>query len=227
MKKVIAISGGTSGLGYATAKKLSPKNKVIILSPREAKLKRAARVLKCDYELCDVTDYQSIKTAIKNILKKHKRIDVLINNAGVWIEGELGNNKPEEIKRVIDVNVTGLMLLAREVIASMKKNKKGTIINIASQAAFFRREERVVYYASKYAVDGFSKCLQAELSKYNIRVIGFYPGYMNTPLFSAYSRKRDYSLALNPKYMAEVLEYLINSKEFLQFPEVGMKHLKA
>ena len=92
MSKVIVITGGSEGLGKAIAKRLIKDNKVIIISNNEEKLKKTATEIQCDYVVCDVTNYKQIENAIETIFKKYINIDVLINNAGVWLEGDLTEN---------------------------------------------------------------------------------------------------------------------------------------
>src|SRR5690606_16513698 len=107
MNKVVVISGGTDGLGRAIAETLSKKNKVVILSPTEEKLKKVSKKIGCEYEVCDVSDYIQIEMAVKNIVDKYETVDVLINNAALWIQGELDDNDPDYIKQVIEVNTLG------------------------------------------------------------------------------------------------------------------------
>src|SRR3989344_124527 len=104
MKKVIVITGGNSGLGKATAKILTKKNQVIILGRNEETVKVAAKNLKCAGLVCDVTDAEQIKKTIKEIVGKYKRIDCLVNCAGVYISGPLEENDPARIKDLFLVN---------------------------------------------------------------------------------------------------------------------------
>ena len=97
-KRVIAITGGNSGLGKATAKILTGKNKIVILGKNEKEVLKTAKELKCDGIICDVTDVRQIKGAFSQIIKKYKKVDCLINCAGVWIRGPIEENKPEDIR---------------------------------------------------------------------------------------------------------------------------------
>ena len=91
MKRVIVITGGSDGLGKSIAERLAQneENEVIILSNQQDKLTDAAIETNSDYQVCDVTNHLSVETAVNNILQKYKKIDVLINNAGVWLAGDL------------------------------------------------------------------------------------------------------------------------------------------
>lgn len=212
-RKIILISGGSDGLGKATAKLLSPSNTVVILAPDPDKTKSVAQELNCDYQVCDIASWDLIDTAVKNTLAQYQKIDVLINNAGVWIEGPLDQNDPENIKKVIDVNTLGTIWLTRACLPSMKQNKSGLIINIISQAGLKTKPDRSVYYASKWAITGFTKCLEEELSSFGIKVIGVYPDKMRTNLFTNAGINKDLSDALDPNQVAQNVVGAINDPQ--------------
>lgn len=212
-------------MGYETAKILSPHHTVIICSPDRRRLKEAAKELKCDFEVCDVSNDTAIQKAIKSVIKKYGKIDVLVNNAGIWIEGKLEDNKPSSIKRTLEVNTLGTILLSRAVIPHLKKAGEGTILNIISQAGLYGKEERSVYNASKFAITGFTKSLEMELKKYGIRVIGFYPSFMKTKLFEKTGVKKNFATALNPAEVAKVIKFVLESDQNVVFPEVGIKRI--
>lgn len=225
-KMVIVISGGTSGLGREIAKKLSPQYDVIILARSRNELKKVAAELGCDFSVCDVSDIKNVRGAVKSIIKKYKKIDCLIDNAGIWIEGALEKNKPEQIEKVFAVNTLGTIYLAREVVSYMKNKANGLIINIISQAGLYGKKERSVYNSSKWAITGFTKSLQQELSPYGIRVTGVYPGFMKTNLFSNFPRKRDWSTALSAEEVAKAVAYIVSLPDEVMIPEIGIKHTK-
>ncbi|PIR07120.1 MAG: hypothetical protein COV55_01675 [Candidatus Komeilibacteria bacterium CG11_big_fil_rev_8_21_14_0_20_36_20] len=225
MKTTILISGGTSGLGKTIAQILSPHQQVIILSPSEDKLKKVAAELNCDYEVCDITDYQQCERAIQNTLKKHQQIGCLINNAGIWIEGGLDQNDADHIQKTMDINATGVIFLSKAVIPTMKKQKQGFIINVISQAGLYAKAKRSVYDASKWAVTGLTKCLEQELAPYNIKVTGLYPGFMETPLFEKMGTHKDFTNALNPESVAKAIKFLIDMDHEVLIPELGIKKI--
>lgn len=225
MKKVIIISGGTDGLGKTIASVLSPKNTVVILSPTEEKLKSVSKEINCNYQVCDITKWDDDKKAIASVVKKYKRIDCLINNAAVWIQGELDDHDPQYLKKVIDVDLTGQILLTKSVIPQMKKQKSGLIIFINSQGGFYTKAERSVYTAAKWGLNGFTKSIQAELAKYGIGVTGIYPGKMNTKMFEKMGIQKDMGDALDPKYIARTIEFVLDQPSDVIFPEVGIKNI--
>lgn len=184
MNKTIVITGGSDGLGKTLTETFSKENNVIIIATNEEKMNLVSKENNCSYKVCDVSNYEKVEKAISEIIEEYKKIDVLINNAGLWIQEELDTNDSDRIKSVIEVNLLGTINVSKAVIPSMKANKDGLIININSQAGINHKAERVVYNASKWGVTGFSKSLQDEVAKYGIRVTDVMPGMMKTEMFS-------------------------------------------
>ena len=226
MSKVIVITGGSEGLGKAIAKRLIKDNKVIIISNNEEKLKKAATEIQCDYVVCDVTNYKQIENAIDTIFKKYINIDILINNAGVWLEGDLTENTFEKISNCIDVNTKGPIYMTKAVLPNMYKNKSGLIINVCSQASFDNDDYSVVYNASKWAMRGFNRSIQRDISKKGVKVTGFYPGFMQTNLFKKAGNDYDTSTGLEVEKVAKAIEYIINVDSDVNIPEMGIKDIE-
>lgn len=227
MKKVVVISGGNDGLGKEIAKILGPNNDVIILVRSKDKALKTIKEIPCDFEICDIKDYSQIEKSIKSIYKKYKKIDCVINNAGVWTEGELDENDFSEIENAINTNTLGTIFLSKATIPYFKKQKSGLIINIISQAGIYAKAKRTVYNASKWAITGFTKSLQPELADYGIRVTGIYPGKMNTGLFRKKGIEKDMSDAISASEVAKTIEFILSFGNVIEFPEVGIKHVKG
>jgi NADP-dependent 3-hydroxy acid dehydrogenase YdfG len=221
--KHILITGGSSGLGKATAKKLIDEGfKVTILSRDEQRTSAVAKQLGCDYVVADVTDPAQVKRA----MGQAGDIDVLINNAGVWIQGPLETNDPEHIKQTIDVNVTGVILCAQAVIPAMKRRKSGRIISISSDRGMYAKAERGPYCASKFAVVGFSKALQDELKPHKIGVTCFYPGAINhTDIFADAGIDREITTGINALQVADAIAYICKLPTDINVPEMGIENL--
>ncbi len=217
------ISGGSEGLGRALAARFSKKYNVIILARNPARTEQAAKEIGCDFAVADVSDYGQLEQAVSKIIEKHGTIDCLINNAGIWIEGPLEKNDPERIKEVVDVNSTGTMLLTRAVLPHMKKAGKGKIINVISQAGLHGKAERSVYNASKWAITGFTRSLQAEFAGSGITVSGFYPGSMKTQLFAHGGVEKDPSKFMELKEAVRAVEFILDTPKGLTIPELGIK----
>ena len=225
MKKVIVITGGSDGLGKTLTSFLSKDNDVIILATNEDKLKGVASENNCEYKVCDVKDYTLIESTIEDIINKFGKIDVLINNAGLWIQEELDYNDSDRIHSVVDVNLLGVINCSKAVIPFMKQNKTGLIININSQAGINHKAERVVYNATKWGVTGFSKSLQDEVAKYGIRVTNVMPGMMKTDMFSKMNIKKNMANGVDTKEVARLIQFIIDTPSDVMIPEVGIKNI--
>lgn len=220
MKKIL-ITGGSDGLGKTIAQELAKDNKVIIVSNNEEKLQQTAKSLKCEYYACDVSNYAQVEKMIKKIGK----IDVLINNAGLWIQEELDFNDFDRIQKVIEVNLLGVINCSKAVLPSMKKSGGGNIININSQAGINYKKERVVYNASKWGVTGFSKSLEDEIKKYGIKVTDIMPGKMKTEMFKKMNIEKSMDDALDTKEVAKLIRFILSLPKDVNIPEVGIKNI--
>lgn len=184
-----------------------------------------AKDIGCEYQVCDVSDYDSCKAAVEKIIQNHETIDCLVNNAGLWIEGELDANDPQRIADVVKVNTIGVMYLTKAVIPIMKKQTKGLIITINSQGGLYGKAERGVYTATKWAITGLTKCLQPELAKYGIAVTAIYPGKMKTKMFEKMGIKKDMADGLEPSNVAKIVDFLLSFNNDVVFPEIGIKNI--
>ena len=227
MDKTIVITGGGQGLGKAIATRLAPHEQVIILDHKEDIVKPTAEKLNCQYKVCDITQPEIIKTTVGEIIADKGKIDVLVNNAGIWIQGLLEEGNDERIQEVFAVNCVGAILMTKYVLPHMKEKNSGTVIDIVSQAGITAKSERSIYNCSKWAMTGFTKCLQEELSGTNIRIIGIYPGLMKTNLFkNAGAERDDLEKALNPDELAKTIEFILTLDDTTSFPELGIKNIK-
>lgn len=225
MKKVIVITGGSDGLGKTLATYLSKDNNVIILATNEEKLKEVASQNNCKYKVCDVKDYSIVEATINDIINEFEKIDILINNAGLWIQEELDQNDSERINSVVDVNLLGVINCSKAVIPIMKQHRDGLIMNINSQAGINHKAERVVYNATKWGVTGFSKSLQDEVAKYGIRVTNIMPGMMKTDMFNKMNIQKNMENGIDTKEVARLVQFIIDTPANVMIPEVGIKNI--
>jgi NAD(P)-dependent dehydrogenase (short-subunit alcohol dehydrogenase family) len=107
MRKVVVITGGTDGLGATLARRLAATYTVIILGKNEEKARHIAQTIGCAYVVADVRDVHSLRAAAQEVREKYHRVDRLVNNAGVWIQGRLLDNEPEDIQNVLAINTCG------------------------------------------------------------------------------------------------------------------------
>lgn len=225
MKKVIVITGGSDGLGKTLTEELSKENSVIILATNEEKLKEVAIKNNCKCKICDVANYEMIEKNINEIISEFGKIDILINNAGLWIQEELDSNDSKRIKSVVEVNLLGVINCSKAVIPIMKTNKDGLIININSQAGINHKAERTVYNATKWGVTGFSKSLQDEVAKYGIRVTNVMPGMMKTDMFNKMNIQKNMSNGINTEEVARLIKFIVDTSSDVMIPEVGIKNI--
>lgn len=221
----IVITGGSDGLGKTLAESLSKQNNVIILATNEEKLKNVANKNNCKYKVCDVSNYTLVENAMKEIINEYGTIDVLINNAGLWIQEELDTNDSDRIELVVDVNLLGVINCSKAVIPNMKQNKNGLIININSQAGINHKAERVVYNATKWGVTGFSKSLQDEVAKYGIRVTNLMPGMMKTDMFNKLNIEKNMDNGIDTREVARLIQFIIDTPKEVMIPELGIKNI--
>lgn len=222
-KRVVVITGGSSGMGYGLARELSECT-VVILARNVAELKKSAKELGVDYEVCDVTNATQIQKAVKSIIKKYGRIDVLVNNAGMYIDGPIEKDDPKRISQVIDVNTKGPILMTNAVVPVMLKKKKGLIVNMVSRGGITSPANQSVYNASKWAMTGFTQTMHEELSPKGIRVSGVYPGTVKTKLFSSAGSKHDTSHGLEVADVVRSLAFIIRESENVEIQHLVIKH---
>ncbi len=176
------VTGGSAGIGKATAKLLVEKGgKVAITGRDKSKLEKVAKEIGAFAIHADVANENDIHKTYELFLKQFGKLDCLINNAGIgdsW--NELTELDMKAFHRVYDVNVFGAALMAREAAKLFKIQKSGNIVNIASTAATKGFANGTVYASSKFALRGMTQCWQAELRKYNVRVILVNPSEVTT-----------------------------------------------
>lgn len=225
-EQVILITGGSDGLGKIMAAQFAGDgHQVIILASNEAKLKLAATSLGVDYVAADIGNYEQVQAAVDQVQKKYGRIDVLINNAGVWVEGTIDECEVNKIRQAIEVNLLGLINVSKAVVPSMRENNFGLIVNINSDAGEEYKSGKTVYCASKWGVTGFTKSLRRELESTGIRVTYVMPGRMRTNFFNKAGVDKDLQGALEPEYLARMVKYIVDLPAGVVVPSVRMESM--
>ena len=222
--KTIVITGGSDGLGKAIAERLSTSYTIYLLARSEEKLKKLSEEIGCKYYVCDVADHAEVQKKMNDIAKDAGGIDVLINNAGLWVQGPLEENSSEEIENMIAVNTTGLINATKAVVPFMKEKGSGAIIQMNSQAGFYKKKDRSVYTASKWAVTGFTKSLQVELEPFGIAVMGIYPGALAVSMTKE-DQKTSRNDGVSLENVAKTVEFILSFDDNTTFPEIGIKQI--
>ena len=176
MKKVILITGTSSGFGKQTAKLLAEKGHIVYGTVR----KDAVPDGTVNQLVMDLTHYDSILNAVQIVIQKEGRLDVLINNAGMHTGGPIETSPIENIKLQMDTNFLGMVQTTREVLPVMRKQGGGTIINFSSIGGLMGLPFQSFYSAGKFAIEGFSEALRMEVSRFNIKVVLINPGDFHT-----------------------------------------------
>lgn len=167
------VTGGSLGIGKATAKLLIEKGgKVAITGRNKSRLEKTTKEIGAYPIHADVAKPEDVKRTYDEFLKEFGKLDCLINNAGIGGEwNQIFNLDLEDFMKVYSVNVFGAALMAKYAANLFKKQKSGNIVNISSTAGTKGYLNGTVYSSSKFALRGMTQCWQAELRKYNVRVI--------------------------------------------------------
>jgi NADP-dependent 3-hydroxy acid dehydrogenase YdfG len=185
MRKIAIITGGTSGIGEATAKLLLENHfKVIVTGRRAERLSEFQQKYGKDdvHTLCfDIQHEEEVIAAFNSLPDVWKNIDVLVNNAGLaWGLGKFFEGNTTHWNAMIDTNVKGLLYVSKVVANWMKDRRLGHIVNIGSIAGKDVYMNGNVYCATKHAVDALTKAMRIELAEFNVKVTGIHPGAVET-----------------------------------------------
>ncbi len=172
-KKVVLITGGSSGIGKAIGEFLIEKGYVVYGTSRKPKVISPS---KFPLLAMDVREPETIKLAIASIIEIEKKIDIVINNAGVGITGALEEIPTEEIKNNFEINVFGPIEVIKTVLPHMRQQQSGLIINITSIAGYMGLPYRGVYSASKGALELITEALRMEVKNFGIEITNLAPG---------------------------------------------------
>jgi NAD(P)-dependent dehydrogenase (short-subunit alcohol dehydrogenase family) len=173
MSKVVLITGGSSGIGKAIGEFLFHKGFTVYGTSRNPK-----KVINSIFPLIalDVRSVESIKHAVDKVISISKRIDVVINNAGVGITGPIEETPTDEMRNNFETNFFGPIEVIKAVLPQMRKQKSGLIINITSIAGYMGLPYRGIYSASKGALELVSEAISIEVKPFGINIVNIAPG---------------------------------------------------
>lgn len=231
MKGLIIITGASSGIGLATAKKFSEMGHPLLLLARRVEKMEALKLPQTMIRKLDVTDRESFKALVSEAEAKFGPTEAIVNNAGVMLLGEIVKQDPAEWDRMFDTNVKGLLNGVHAVVDGMIKRRHGMIINISSIAGKKSFPKHVAYVGSKFAVHGLTENLREELSSHNIRVTTIAPGAVATELLGHTTDKsiiEDYKRwgeeskmkLLEAEDVANAIAYAFNQPEYVNIREI-------
>jgi 3-oxoacyl-[acyl-carrier protein] reductase len=186
-QKVILVSGGSKGLGQGFVQYLLEEGHFVYTFSRgstpfvESLQKGKFAEFFC-WKAIDATDSPTIIAYVKSIYQKHKRIDALVNNSGVGIDGVLPTLTSAQISKIISVNLDAAVRLTQICVKYMLMHKQGSVINISSVVGLRGYKGLSVYSATKAGLDGFTRSLARELGGRGIRVNSIAPGFIDTDM---------------------------------------------
>jgi 3-oxoacyl-[acyl-carrier protein] reductase len=189
---VVLITGGTAGIGKAIAKKCHEEGaKVVIFGRNQQRGEEVIQELPgAEFYSVDVASYSDVEKAIEQVLAKHGRVDVLVNNAGITRDNLMARMKEEDWDIVVDTNLKSCFNTCKALYRPMLKARKGRIINISSVVGLTGNAGQINYSASKSGIIGFTKSLAKELASRNILVNCIAPGFIETEMTGALDDKR-------------------------------------
>lgn len=234
-KPLVVITGASSGFGAEMAKIFNADSfPMLLLGRRVDKIK--ALPINFDnvmVDSVDVTDYEAFANSIKNAETKFGPVDLLVNNAGLMLLGNVQNQSPKEWQTMLDTNVMGVLNGTQIVLSDMVKRHHGTIINMSSLAGKKTFVNHAAYVASKFGVHGLSETIREEASKDNVRISLVAPGAAETELLTHVTDQgalSDYNawkntmggITLDPKHVAESVKFIYDMPQEVNIREIDI-----
>jgi len=235
MKKLVVITGASSGFGEQIAKIFNADGyPMLLLGRRSEKLEAVAKGMdNVMIDSVDVTDYDQFEKAIRKAEAKYGKTDLLVNNAGVMLLGNVQNQNPKEWQTMLDTNVMGVLNGTQIVLNDMREREHGTILNMSSIAGKKTFVNHAAYVASKFGVHGLSETIREESSAKNVRIMMVAPGAAETELLTHVTSKsalKDYAaweetmggIVLDPKHVAETVKFMYDMPQEVNIREVDI-----
>jgi 3-oxoacyl-[acyl-carrier protein] reductase len=216
--KTILITGSSRGIGAATARLAKKYGARVILHGRteSRELKKIAKKLKSPYVFFDISDERSVRRAVKKL----KRIDIVVNNAGINPSKTFAQLTVDDWRHIFEVNVFGIIHVSKAVIPGMVRRKHGKIINIASIKGLNHISGKPAYAASKAAVMRITSSMAEEYARHNILINAVAPGFIETkmtkstlsPAIRQQIKKIPLKRMAKPMEIAEAISFLVSDK---------------
>lgn len=223
--KHIIVTGGSSGIGKATAKKLTEMGAQVLITGRnEERLEKAAAWIGCSWIKADVSNQEDVNRTFSWVAENwQNQLDVLINNAGLGEFASVENTSMESYFRVFGVNIFGPIMMCKKALPLMKSKRGGTIINVASTSSMKGFGNGSAYSASKFALRGFTQSLTEEARVHNIRVIQVNPSEVTTALGNPEREERtETDFKLGPDQLAHMIVSTLQLPEKAFVPELSV-----
>ena len=223
--KIALVTGGSRGIGAGIAAHLAGLGATVVLTARNAEAaEKVAGAIRSDGGKAEgvaleISDPASVENCVAEVLGRHERIDILINNAGITRDNLLMRMKPEEWDSVVSTNLGGTYRMCRAVVPKMVRARYGRIVNISSVVGSLGNPGQANYAATKAGIEAFSRSLARELASRNITVNNVAPGFIDTDMTRALDEKqRDALLSQiplgrlgTPQDVADAVAFLVGS----------------
>ena len=215
--RVAVITGATGGIGAAACRRFAREGWTVIGTSRDPG--RADEIPGVFMRPLDVTDAASVSSFAEGVLGSHGRIDVLVNNAGIGAIGAAEDTEPEQLERIMAVNLTGVARVTRALLPSMREHGSGRVVNVSSAVGLVPAPYMAAYAASKHALEGWSTSVDHETREHGVRVVLVEPGYTDTGFDDAVLRPESRSGAYDQR-VSGLEEFLTKALRSGDSPDV-------
>jgi short-subunit dehydrogenase len=227
--QVVLITGGASGLGRALGEALAERGAQVILADRQldlaesvaSEIRRNGR--NASAVALDVRDLPAFQRVVSDIVSRHSRIDLFLNNAGIVVGGPIERYEPKDWTDVFDVNIQGVANGIQAVYPQMIRQHCGHIVNTASMAGLLATGNMASYSMSKHAVVGVTKALRIEAKRHGVKVSALCPGFIKTAILSG----GEYGRMKMPGFTRERMEMLVKPLFPMEAAEFAHKALRG
>lgn len=229
--KTAIVTGASRGIGKAIALALGKeKMRLALLARSSDQLQEVVEKIhavggEALAVPCDLMNSNAVEASLKSVFRQFDSLDVMISNAGIFLEKAIAEIELEEWNRVLRTNLTATFLICQQAFLTMKAQKSGKIIAIASSASTQGFIHQAAYCASKHGLLGFTRCLSIEAKPYNVHVHTICPGGVRTGLLAdTYMGERvSQGAIIEPENIADLVLFLIRQPENIDIPEINLK----
>ncbi len=231
--KVALVTGAGRGIGRGISLALAKSGIQVVLSSRSgSQLKRVQKEIRADGGLAfaipaDVRDPNSVKNLFQRIKRKFSRLDILINNAGLGLYGEIVTFPLKRLDAVLQTNLRGTFLCCQAALRIMIPQKNGYIVNISSVVGIKGYPRQSAYTASKHGIVGLTKSLAVEAQPFNIRVSVVHPGGVDTDMIRSARPDLDRKKLLQPEDIAQTVIFLLTLSDRAAIDEIYIRRRES